>query len=69
MGALPDPASPAYQGMDPSDPATYTRPWNPRPGMIAYLNYDGAQAQSRQPAGGLQRGKQQRRNGYRRASR
>jgi hypothetical protein len=31
-----------YQGMDPSDPATYVRPYRPQPGMIAYLNYDGA---------------------------
>jgi hypothetical protein len=49
-----------YAGMDPSNPLTYVRPWNPQPGMISQLNYDGAQAQSRQPTGGLQRGLQQR---------
>jgi hypothetical protein len=44
-----------YQGMDPSDPATWTRPYNPQPGMISYLNRDGAQPN---PAGGVQRGPQ-----------
>jgi hypothetical protein len=28
--------------MDPSDPTSYVRPYNPQPGMIALLNYDGA---------------------------
>jgi hypothetical protein len=27
-----------YLGMDPSDPATWPRPFNPAPGMIGYLN-------------------------------
>jgi hypothetical protein len=54
-----------FAGMDPSNPATWTRPWNPQPGMIARLNFDGAQAQAAQPSGGLQRGRQQRRRGYR----
>lgn len=27
-----------YLGMDPSDPATWPRPFNPAPGMISYLN-------------------------------
>jgi hypothetical protein len=40
---------PGYKGMDPSDPLTYVRPWNPQPGMIAQLNYDGAQLQGRTP--------------------
>jgi hypothetical protein len=31
-----------YQGMDPSVPLTYVRPYRPAAGMIAYLNYDGA---------------------------
>jgi hypothetical protein len=31
-----------YTGMDPSDPATWTRQYNPQPGMIALLNFDGA---------------------------
>lgn len=31
-----------WAGMDPSDPATWVRPWNPQPGMIARLNFDGA---------------------------
>lgn len=54
-----------FAGMDPSNPATYVRPWNPQPGMVARFNYDGAQAQAAQPTGGLQRGRQQRRRGYR----
>ena len=53
-----------YAGMDPSNPATYVRPWNPVGGMISYLNYDGAAVQERQPTG-LQRGRQQRKRGYR----
>ena len=53
-------SGPAYKGMDPSDPLTYTREWNPQPGMIGYLNYDGAQMQGRTPTQ-LQRGPQQRR--------
>ena len=28
-----------YLGMDPSDPSTYIRPFNPVPGMIGYLNW------------------------------
>ena len=48
-------SGPLFQGMDPSNPATFTRPWNPQPGMIAYLNLDGAQPN---PAGGVQRGRQ-----------
>jgi hypothetical protein len=31
-----------YVGMDPSDPSTYVRPYRPAPGMVAWLNYDGA---------------------------
>lgn len=53
-------AGPAFKGMDPSDPMTYTRPWNPQPGMIAQLNFDGAQLQGRTPTQ-LQRGAQARR--------
>ena len=60
----PTPGAP-YAGMDPSNPATYVRPWNPQPGMISFLNYDGAAVQQRQPTGGLQRGRQQRKRGYR----
>lgn len=41
-----------YQGMDPSDPATFVRPYNPAPGMIAYLNFDGAQPNVTQTTGG-----------------
>lgn len=52
-------SGPAYKGMDPSDPLTYTRPWNPQPGMIAQLNFDGAQMQGRTPTQ-LQRGSQAR---------
>jgi hypothetical protein len=46
-----------FMGMDPSDPVTYVRPYNPAPGMIAQLNFDGARPA---PAGGVQRGKQPR---------
>lgn len=28
-----------YLGMDPSDPSTWPRPFNPAPGMIAWLNW------------------------------
>jgi hypothetical protein len=49
---------PQFKGMDPSDPATYTRVWAPQPGMIAYLNFDGAAIQERTPTGGNQRGNQ-----------
>jgi hypothetical protein len=41
-----------FQGMDPSDPATYVRPYRPAPGMIAYLNFDGAQPNVTQTTGG-----------------
>src|ERR1700722_10995406 len=44
-----------YQGMDPSDPITWVRQYNPQPGMISYLNLDGAHPN---PAGGVQRGRQ-----------
>lgn len=53
-----------FAGMDPSSETTWVRPFRPQPGMIAYLNYDGAAVQDRQAAGGLQRGRQQRRRGY-----
>lgn len=65
MAPLPvgQPGNLPFDGMDPSDPVTYVRPWNPRGGMIAYLNFDGAALQSTTPSGGLQRGRQQRRRG------
>ena len=53
-------SGPDYKGMDPSDPLTYVRPWNPQPGMIAQLNFDGAALQGTTPTQ-LQRGPQQRR--------
>ncbi len=53
-------SGPMFKGMDPSDPATFVRPWNPVPGMIAYLNFDGAQMQAHTPTGGNQRGPQTR---------
>ena len=60
MAQLPyNMSGPAYKGMDPSDPATYIRPWNPAPGMIGYLNYDGAQTQGSTPTQ-VQRGPQAR---------
>jgi hypothetical protein len=54
-------AGPGWKGMDPSNPMTYVRPWNPQGGMISYLNFDGAQAQARTPTGGVQRGRNKRR--------
>lgn len=53
-------SGPAFKGMDPSNPATWVRSWNPVPGMIGYLNYDGAQAQADTPTQ-LHRGPQARR--------
>jgi len=29
-----------YNGMDPSDPRTWVRPYNPQPGMCALFNFD-----------------------------
>jgi hypothetical protein len=52
-------SGPRFKGMDPSNPATYVRPWNPAPGMIGYLNFDGAQMQAHTPTQ-LQRGPQSR---------
>jgi hypothetical protein len=61
MASLPTNMSgPMYKGMDPSNPATYVREWNPAPGMIAFLNFDGANMQGRTPTGGNQRGSQAR---------
>jgi hypothetical protein len=60
MASLPfNMSGPVYKGMDPSNPATYVRPWNPAPGMIEFLNYDGAQMQGRTPTQ-VQRGSQAR---------
>jgi hypothetical protein len=47
LGGPAGPAGPtangrSYNGMDPSDPTTYVRPYNPQPGMIGRLNFDGA---------------------------
>ena len=47
-----------YMGMDPSDPQTWVRPWNPQPGMVARLNFDGAKAQGDTPMGGTWRNPQ-----------
>ena len=61
MAQLPyNMSGPVFKGMDPSNPATYVRAWNPQPGMIALLNFDGAQAQARTPTQ-VQRGSQARR--------
>lgn len=40
-----------YAGMDPSDPTTWTRPYRPAAGMIAMLNFDGAQPNTTQTTG------------------
>ena len=52
-------SGPEFKGMDPSNPATYVRAWAPMPGMIGYLNFDGASMplQGRTPTQ-LQRGPQ-----------
>lgn len=47
-----------YNGMDPSAPGTWVRPWNPQPGMVAFLNFDGAKAQADTPTGGVWRAPQ-----------
>ena len=44
-----------YCGMDPSAPATWVRPYNPQPGMVAQLNFDGAKLQAQTPMGGTWR--------------
>jgi hypothetical protein len=30
----------SYNGMDPSDPQSWVRPYNPQPGMCALFNFD-----------------------------
>lgn len=47
-----------FCGMDPSNPQTWVRPWNPQPGMIGYLNFDGGKAQGNTPTGGTWRNPQ-----------
>jgi hypothetical protein len=44
-----------FAGMDPTDMSTYVRPWNPQPGMIAYLNFDGAAVAGDSDTGGVGR--------------
>ena len=44
-----------YLGMDPSAPVTWVRPYNPQPGMVAQLNFDGAKMQGDVPMGGTWR--------------
>lgn len=44
-----------YQGMDPSDPVTHVRPYNPQPGMIGWLNFDGAVPNDSQAISGSKR--------------
>jgi hypothetical protein len=54
VGWVPQPSNGRpYAGMDPSDPSTYIRPWNPQPGMIGFLNFDGAARQSSTDMGGV----------------
>lgn len=60
-------SGPRYQGMDPSDPSTWIRPWAPQlTGLIGIpdLNADGASLQGRTPTQ-LQRGSQARGRGRR----
>ena len=42
-----------FAGMDPSDPSTYVRTWNPQPGMVGRLNFDGAQVQGETEMGAV----------------
>lgn len=42
-----------YTGLDPSDSTTWVRPYNPQPGMIAYLNFNGASMQGNTDMGGV----------------
>jgi len=44
-----------FLGMDPSAPVTWVRPYNPQPGMVARLNFDGAKYQADTPMGGTWR--------------
>jgi len=39
-----------YLGMDPSDPGTWQRPFNPQPGMFTRLHSDQATAAGREPS-------------------
>jgi hypothetical protein len=52
-----------YNGMDPSDPRTWVRPYNPQPGMCALFNFDpfvgGNQSQYRTGAGLVDSGRPQ----------
>lgn len=58
LGGPAGPVGPAgatdhpYAGMDPSDSSTWTRPYAPQAGMIAWLNYDGAGTNRTQTTGG-----------------
>lgn len=42
-----------YTGLDPSNPATWVRPYNPQPGMVARLNFNGAAMQGNTDTGGV----------------
>lgn len=44
-----------YQGMDPSDPVTWVRPYNPQGGMVGWLNFDGAVPNDTQTVKGSRR--------------
>jgi hypothetical protein len=39
-----------YLGMDPSDPGTWQRPFNPQPGMFTRLHQDQAAGRAAEPA-------------------
>ncbi len=45
-----------YTGMDPSNPVTWVREYNPQPGMISYLNFDGANINRTGTSVGTKRG-------------
>ncbi len=47
------PSGTVFAGMDPSDPSTYVRRWNPVPGMIGRLNFNGAAVQGNTDTGGV----------------
>jgi hypothetical protein len=47
------PGAQPYCGMDPSNQSTWVRQYNPQPGMIGRLNYDGAAIQGDTDMGGV----------------
>ena len=53
LNSLPVGLTEPFNGMDPSDSSTWVRQYNPQPGMVGRLNYDGAKIQGETEMGGL----------------